>query len=439
MTNPSPTPGQSAASRLASRAVRASSASLGTLLLAAMRIGGSLAITKGTAIVGGPAGVALLGAFQNFTAVALGLCSGGLNTGIVKTVAETTDGEGRTHLVRQVLALTAICTACIVVSVLAFAGVVADRILSDAGYWWIVALFALLAPGMAFNTAILHILVGLGRQKQFLHLNLLAAGATVVLALPLAYALGVPGALLVASIANALVLAVSYPMLRAAGCDIRPFSLALDREVLRRLAPFPLMALASAVLVPAGLIAVRNLIVENSGVDAAGHWQGVVKVSEAYMLVVAYSILMFLLPRLATRTGADAKRTVLLGTAGSMALALVLSAPIYLGRELVVKLLFTQEFRPMIALFGLQILGDFLRSAVLALQSVLAARAALLTYLGVEIVFVSTYVLAANWLVPESGPRGAMLAWLIASATAAVLAITLVMARLRAGSPGAGT
>lgn len=417
--------------RVVTRLVRAGGASLGTLVLAAMRILGSLAITKGTALVGGPAGVALLGAFQNFTAVALGLCSGGLNTGIVKTVAETSDREMRHHLIGQILVLTATCTVTVVASVLVFAWVVAKNILADETYWWVIAAFAVLAPGMAFNTAILHVLVGLDRQKQFLKLNIIAAGATIVLALPLAYTLGVPGALLVASIANALVIAVSYPMLRSAGYNPWPFRITFDPTVLRRLAPFPIMALTTAILIPGGTIAVRNLIVNHAGVAAAGHWQGVVKVSEAYMLVVAYSILMYLLPKLVARSGGKSGRTVFIGASAAMVLTLALAVPVYAGREIVVTLLFTPEFRPMVDLFGYQMLGDVFRSAFLAFQAALAARSALAVYVGVEFLFVATYVISAMWLVPGYGPSGATIAWLIAAIAALSLTWPLVLHTIR--------
>ena len=64
---------------------------------------------KSWASVIGPAGVALVGQLNNFASIAMAVSSGGINSGIIKYVAEYKDNENRIRLLLSTALRITVC------------------------------------------------------------------------------------------------------------------------------------------------------------------------------------------------------------------------------------------------------------------------------------------------------------------------------------------
>ena len=412
--------------------------SIGTALLAIARVAGSLAVTKSTAILVGPAGLALLGAFQNFTAIALALCSGGLNGGIVRTVAAADDEQSRRADIAALMKVTMITTATTIVAVLMSLPWLTPAVLGSFDHAWVMLVFCALAFGLALNTALLHVLVGCGRRADFLLVNLIASLLTAAVAFPMVRVLGVAGALLVAPLANSAVVVATIGFVRRQRLWVPMAQGRLDRSFLRKLAGFPLMGLASASFLPLAQLAVRDRLVESSTIEIAGIWQGVVKISDAYMMIVTYVVLLLVLPRFSNGNGAtDRFRRVASAAMAVAVFAGALAAPAYLFRDLLIRLLFSDEFVSMRELLGPQVLGDVLRSAVLVAQAAFTALVATAAYIAIEATLAFSFVAFSYLLIPQYGAHGVVLAWFLAAALAAVASTFLLLRSRVPREPGA--
>ena len=72
----------------------------------ALRILLALVLNKVYAVYVGPAGLAVLGQFQNLIGIASGMCAGGITSGVVKYTAEfRNDPEQRSRLFSTALVL----------------------------------------------------------------------------------------------------------------------------------------------------------------------------------------------------------------------------------------------------------------------------------------------------------------------------------------------
>lgn len=93
-----------------------------------------------------------------------------------------------------------------------------------------------------------------------------------------------------------------------------------------------------------------------------GNWEAMTRLSGAYLMLVTTTLGVYYLPRLSElKTFHEIKHEVYTGYKFIFPLALVGGLVVYLLREWIIKLLFTESFMPMQELFLWQIIGDILK------------------------------------------------------------------------------
>ena len=156
------------------------------------------------------------------------------------------------------------------------------------------------------------------------------------------------------------------------------------------------------------------------------------------MMIVTYVVLLLVLPRFSNGNGAtDRFRRVASAAMAVAVFAGALAAPAYLFRDLLIRLLFSDEFVSMRELLGPQVLGDVLRSAVLVAQAAFTAFVATAAYIAIEATLALSFVAFSYMLIPQYGAHGVVLAWLSAAALAAVASTFLLLRSRVPQEPGA--
>ena len=74
-----------------------------TSLQTAVKVISGIVLNKVLAIYVGPAGLAIVGQFNNFIGVVIGVASGSTQTGIVKKIAESDSGDSRKKIYSNAL------------------------------------------------------------------------------------------------------------------------------------------------------------------------------------------------------------------------------------------------------------------------------------------------------------------------------------------------
>lgn len=406
--------------------------SVGTALLAGSRVAGTLLVTKLTAIHGGPTTMAVLGTFQNLTAVVFALACGGLNNAIVNESAKAADDAQRQLTLARFLRANAATSAATVMALLLLSNWLNATVLGGKAPGYVLPVLAACTVGFALSSTVQFTLVGWGDRRGYLGLNVCAALLTLLLAYPLIAGGGLGGTLLVAPVANSVVVVVALVHMRSRMRGLPWRSATLGWAELRRWSAFPLMALASAVFLPMAQLAVRDFLVAQSP-TAAGIWQGVAKLSEAYMMISVNLILLIALPRFSAglAQGSLTAPAVLRTAAVISGVTTMLTLPVYLAREPLTLAVFSRDFLPMTTLFVGQIIGDILRSAVLTLQSYATARGATVQFIGVEATQTAAFV-GLSAIFVSQGPQGVVMAWAMACAITLVVAIVWSVRTLRA-------
>ena len=187
-----------------------------------------------------------------------------------------------------------------------------------------------------------------------------------------------------------------------------------DFQISKKLFSYTLMALVSAVCVPLSSIIIRTFIANNVGDVEAGYWEAMSKFSGAYLLVFTSILSVYYLPKYAElKTAVALKREILSGYAVILPVLLIACCMIYLTRDVLIMLLFSEEFVPMRDLFLWYQVGDFMKMGSWILAFLMLAKAMVKTYIATEILFSISYVVMSIYFTGEFGLEGSIYAYAI--------------------------
>ncbi|MFA6988640.1 MAG: O-antigen flippase, partial [Candidatus Gastranaerophilaceae bacterium] len=163
----------------------------------------------------------------------------------------------------------------------------------------------------------------------------------------------------------------------------------------------------SALTVPVAQILVRNYIVDNISLDAAGFWQGIWKISDVYLTIVTTSLSVYYLPKLSEiQSDKELKKEILFGYKILLPIVAIIAVFIYMTKMPIIHLLFTDKFIPMKDLFTFQLIGDFIKIASWLLGILMVAKAMTRWYIAVEIIFNITFVIFSVLFINKGGLIG---------------------------------
>lgn len=404
-----------------------------SVLLTGSRVASALVVNKIIAIYLGPAGLAIVGQFQNFTAMAFGLTSGNISNAVISMVSGARHDIDRRRVISTAVILMAIGAGCVAVLIGTQASRLAEFILRDNSLAIVMQVLAVAMVPLVLNLVLLAALAGLGFSRAFVALNVVIALASMPVSWGLVRQYGTTGALLSAVIVNscAFVMTASWIAWR------KPFPLRWiwsggSRATALRLLHLIAMTLSTILALPTSQYLVRERIMEVAGMEAAGQWQAALKTGEVLLMGAAVMVSLYLLPRF-SRAGDELFRMALRACGMVIAGLAAAGALIVLGGEYVLTLLFTREFDAARQLLPFQVLGDVLRAGAVVLQAAFMAKLGSASYITVDLVYAGVLTASGFVLVSGRGAVGAVVAVVVASGCALCTATVLLQ---RLGNAG---
>lgn len=391
------------------------------------RLGASFLLSKYVAVVHGPAGVALLGQFLNFSGIVTSLSTGSIDNGVVRYVAESRrDDPARLAQVLSASAQIIGSLSCITAIVLlCAAGPLAERVFYSRDYAWILALLAIFGLGQGVLTWCSGTLNGLGRLASLGMVNIIGASATVALVCLAAYRGTVEYRSLLAGLALVNLPAAAYALwqLFRVRDELPTWWLRRwSRGTYTQFARYSLMSGGAALLVPFSAIAIRALLVHHTGLEGAGVYEAVNRLSMAYLGLITTTLAMYYLPRISGASNAEQRtemHTMLRVVGLGVGLVGVL---VWLLRDELLTSIYSREFVVSGRLMFLQVIGDMIKMCSWVLAYQMIARGMVGTFLCTEAFAAGLRIGVAALLVPALGPEGA-----VASHTVTSIAYLAVM------------
>jgi O-antigen/teichoic acid export membrane protein len=386
------------------REIFRSSAIVGGSSLVSMLIG--IAKVKALAVLLGPAGVGLMGIYQNVVSVGSSVASLGIAESGVRQLALAPTDAAATRAVSRALWLSSLVLGSVAIAVMwALRADLSLLLFGDASHgramgWLGIAVFVSLIS--VSQTCVLQ---GLRRIGDLARVRIASAVFGAITGILFVWAWRDDGVLwFVITAPVAAVLVAHYYAGRAAGGQAR-----VTWSVVLRLWPpllklgIPLMGVGLLTL--AAQLAARTIVVRNLGVEAAGYFQATWAISMTYIGLLLGAMGQDYYPRLSglatdhaqmrKLVNEQTEMALLLG--GPMVLAVVCFAPV------VTHVLYSSRFGPAAEVLRWQALGDIAKLACWPMGFVLLALGRGGLFLATQLVWNVVYVVLLGTGLPAYG------------------------------------
>ena len=223
------------------------------------------------------------------------------------------------------------------------------------------------------------------------------------------------GALLSLVLIQSIVFFVTVVVLvKTSWFQLSYFKEAFDKHISKKLFQYSLMTIVTVITVPVSQIVIRNYIINKMSIQNAGYWQGLLRVSDGYLLIVTTSLSTYYLPKLSSlRTKGELKSEIIYGYKVLLPFVLFSCVAIFFLRFFIVRVLYTSSFQPMAKLFLFQLVGDFFKISSWILSYIMVARSLTKLYIATEIIFSISYVIIGIVLLNYFGLIGITYAFAI--------------------------
>lgn len=363
-----------------------SSAILTTFAQASKIVVGFL-ILKLIALYLGPDGLGKLGHFMSLTSILALLAGGGIAHGVIKYSAEyRSDKFNLYRLLSTASAFAFVFSVLLALLFLLFSRPISVFILGDGNLAWVISLLSLFQLMLAFNMLFSSVANGLADVKSFAVTQIIGN----LISLPIAWLLISKFGLSGAAIAIVSILAMAavpslYLYLRSS-LRFRFRRRKIDSLLLKKLSWFSLMLCVSAIAFPVVEIYIRQNLISNAGYTQAGIWQGLIKLSSAYLGFFSVFLASYFMPMISR---CDNKKEIERLTHKFIIFVMIVFAvgggTLYFGRGFFVPLLLSKEFEELNSFLLYQLIGDFFKASNYVIGFVAVARAATRIYIISEV------------------------------------------------------
>jgi polysaccharide transporter, PST family len=369
---------------------------------------------KVTAVYLGPTGIALTSQLNNVFGLIRSTIGNAVEDGVVTLTAK----HGETDPVAQRRAVSTAARWLLLMSVVAggvtvlLSPLLAKQLLGDSAWAPLFVLLAAVLPLSLFGQLVVSVFSGL---RRFELVALAQIGITILgtgLLVGCSIQWGLKGGLIATLCAYALILFVAGGLAHRTGAfHSRDLFGPWDSGHAKVMFSYYPMLLAHAAALPMSTLVVRSLMIDDLGADATGLWQGAMRLSDMYTLIITTALNMYSLPTLsATRTDRDLRREMV-GLVAKIGLGMiVIATTLFVMRNWIVQIVFTKGFEPVGEIWRFQLVADVLQLMCVPLRQALMVRQRTMAYVAVEALVAIAYVTLTYALIARNGVQAATMA-----------------------------
>lgn len=394
---------------------------LGSVNLAAFL--GGIIRQKVFAVALGPVGIGALSLATAFLEVLLNISRMGAPTGLLREASQRLADEDRSGAARvfsDVRRLQWIVSGTLVVVSVPLAPWAADVVFRGVLAPWMIPVIVLAVPLSIGGQLAQTMINAVGDVPRLALTKMAITGVGLLVSLVAVLLFGLNGAVVQLLIAAVVSAGFSRWALgrRLEGKGVLPSSVDVARakEAVRAVFRIGRAEAASHVAISLNLLFFRSFLVGSLGLVDNGIYQGVMGLSRQYTVALSGAVFVYLYPKIAAavNTRSDvAGREVRSSLRFILSIGIPAALVLLSARDVLVPLLLSEEFRPMIPLLGYTAPGDLLALNVALFQIVLLAmgrtRAFVALSVGGELLYAGLFVLGVTIL----GLKGAVLGYLV--------------------------
>lgn len=386
-----------------------------------VKILSGIIVNKLIAISLGPAGLAMIGQFQNFIAIALSVANGSIQTGIVKYAAEFKEDENMLRsLIKSSLLISLSLSAVVSLSLLVFSEYLSIKILYSDQYE---AVFFFLAFAIFFyslNLYVLSILNGFGEIKLLTIINILLSVLMVLFCFLLVYLYDLSGVLFALMLTQVVVFFLSIYLMQKISMRkifyIDSIFNAIDKEIVNKLFRFSIATFSSGMIMTLMLMSLRHIIIQDSSIELAGIWEATWRLVSYFNLLFVLPYAIHYLPKFSSHKKLSSIRSDLKEAYKFLIpIAIIVITFILTFKRDIIELLFSSEFLEMANILTYVLIAEFFRILAFTLSNVFMAKAKVYAILQNEFIFSLTMVILSYFLINDFGFIGIGYAYFLSS------------------------
>lgn len=358
--------------------------------------------------------MAVVGQFTNILGIVNGFSNGGISSGIVKYVSEYRNDEK----LRQEFLISSILlsfSSALIVGILFFIlkEIIAEHILHEKKFSIFIVFLIPTAFLVSFYNSLMSLLNGLQKIHIFTSLNALSGILLIIFSFILIPPFKINGVMSVLILSQAIISIFSLWVCRPFWIpDRNNIKCLIYFDKLKLLLKFSGMAITTVVTVNISQLLIRNYIIQNLSMGHAGIWQGMVKISDAYLGFITSTLAVYYLPKLsALRRNDEIKLEIISLFRVILPSLLLITIAIYSFRHFVIRCLFTESFMVMADLFAFYLIGDILKISSWLISFIMVAKAMSTTFIITELFFSLTYVILSILFMKFYGFAGVSYSW----------------------------
>jgi O-antigen/teichoic acid export membrane protein len=326
--------------------------------------------SKIIAVYVGPAGMALVGNLRNFATMIESIGLLGFQNGIIKYVAEN---DSDVQKQQKFLSTCIICLLVVIVllstGLYLFSGVISDKLFgNNPEYETVIKVTSLCIPWYIGSLFLLNVLNGLGLYKKVISINIFGNIIGLLVSVVLIVQYRTFGALLSIIISPTLLFGITVFYINKITPFLKVSFQNFDFDILKKLSQYSLMALFSSVISSYVFLSIRNNVIDDLGIDKAGYWEAMTRISGYCMLFLTTILTVYFLPKLSKSENKQQTKEVFWSYFKSVIPMFILGLTLlYFLKDIIVPLLLSEKFQPTTSLFFWQLVGDVFKAISLIL------------------------------------------------------------------------
>lgn len=361
-----------------------------------------LVTNKIVAVYLGPNGMFILGQLKDFIKVSNVFSTFGSSNGIIKYTAEFSKDE---LTLKQILGtafkinlsfslLAALLT-------ILFKEKLSLFLFNNNDYENFIVLIGISFITISIHNLLISILNGFSKIKLYVIINIISTLLSGMVLALLVFYKQVEGAIMAFAINQILVVFISSILIKLYFPEVLNL-LWSDFKIiyLKKLSNFSIMSITGTFTLIVSTLFIRSFIENKFDENHAGSWEGMWRISAIYLLFLTTTFKLYVIPTFSKLNKTDLRKEVFKLWKYIFPLISVITLTIFLLKDFIVSVLFTDAFHLIFVLIGFHLLGDIIKMNCWVLGNILITKSKTKTFVFLQIewslVFITLSIIFAD-------------------------------------------
>lgn len=347
----------------------------------------------------GTEGLGQLGQFMSIMTIVSLLAGGAISTGIVRNISASKNDElVKSLYLKASFVIWAWFSLIVFIILIWQSSYLSEIIFNRSDYYYVFIILAFAQAGIGLYNIFINIINAYQDVYQYAIISFMMALIGAIILWFLIYVYGISGAIIGLLVSPLIGSILSlFIVFKKKYLSINCLKVKAKLPQYKSLFAFSIMLVVSACTIPIVQIILRDWIATDLGWHYVGIWQGMVKLSDVYLQFITIVLANYYLPRLSEKNNFnEIHKEMILAIRTAIIILIPLTFFIWIIREWVILILFSNDFLEMKELFLPQLIGDIFKILAYIIGYIAVSKGLTFIYVIAEILQSTLILLLTN-------------------------------------------